>query len=713
MFQPAHILVVDDEPILLQSCKLLLEAAGYKVSTATNGKEALDFLVLNHASLSLLLLDLTMPVLDGLGVLRALRERAIEICTVVLSGDIGFDSVSQSFQLGAYDFVKKPYEYEALLKTLHNALERRQMEVNYYQLRLQLERSERLHRYMVESSPDMIFIADKEGNFCFANDRAEAILGYSKDELMGQHYSMLIEPDSINKAAQCFSERRTGDRSTKGEELWLLSKPQSSGSEERKKIAIELNATGVYENETIDETGAKHQRDFSGTYVVARDITERLAAQKLIHYQAYHDLLTGLPNRALFMDRLGNAINSAKRKQDKLAVLFLDLDRFKLINDTLGHDVGDELLKSVATSLKRCLRESDTLARLGGDEFIVLLPDIDNATIAQRVAEKIVKVVKNPFMIGRHEIFVTASVGLAMYPDDGEAADDLIKNSDMAMYHTKASGKDGFRIFTQQLSEQQQAQLSIEQEIRRGIRERQFVVYYQPQIRAKTGEVSGVEALIRWQHPERGLLSPAFFLPIAEESSLILDLGDYVLDMALDDLRSWWKEGFEIKKLAVNFSAHQIDQVNFVDNVISKLKEKGFPGSVLEIEITESTLMNDVDKTIIKLKQLSSFGVHIAIDDFGTGYSSLSLLQKLPINRLKIDRSFIQDLRDDSDRYIIEAIAHMARGLHLEMVAEGVEEDYQLNYLRDLQCQVVQGFLFGQVMSARDFSKFLFGQQAA
>ncbi|MEI7950949.1 MAG: EAL domain-containing protein [Gammaproteobacteria bacterium] len=716
MSHSPHILLVDDEPFLLQSCKLLLEVAGFTITTATNGQEALALIAAANPPFEVLLLDLNMPEMGGIEVLRYLRSINEEICTVVLSAETGFDTVSQAFRLGAYDYVRKPYEFEDLVNKLNNTLQKREMEISFSRLRNQLERSERLHRFMIESSPDIIFIVDHDGGFRFCNERAQDLLGYSKEEILGQHFSMLIAPESLDKAASCFSERRADTRGSKDEEVWLLCRPPGRAGEERRRIAFELNAMGIYENESVDEQGLTHGRDYSGTYVVARDITERLAAQRLIHYQAYHDLLTGLPNRALFMDRLGNAISNARRTQQKLVVMFLDLDRFKLVNDTLGHDIGDDLLKKVATRLKHCLRESDTLARLGGDEFIVLLPHIDQMTTAHKVAEKIVDAVKEPILVGNHEIYVTTSIGIAMYPQDGRNVEDLIKNADTAMYHTKASGKDGFRIYTQELSENQRQQLSIEQEIRRGLREGQFVVHYQPQLHAMSNMVTGVEALLRWQHPQRGLLTPAWFLPVAEESSLMLELGEFVLATTLDDMQRMWKRGITLEKLAINCSVRQIEQKDFVDKLILQLKLRNFPGAALEIEITESTLMNEIESTITKLRQLAKYGISVAIDDFGTGYSSLSLLQKLPINRLKIDRSFIQDLEVDSERFIIEAIAHMARGLKLEMVAEGVEEEYQLKYLKNLQCQVMQGFLIGQVMPVAELELYLLkhnGERAA
>lgn len=696
----SRILIVDDEPGLLLSCKALLESAKFSVSTATSGTQALAMLADTPHAWDLMLLDLNMPDQDGLAVMYELQNRGSDISIIVLSGESAFNYVSKAYQSGAFDYIRKPFEVDSLINTINNALKKRELEKGFVLMRRQLERSERLHRFMIESSPDIIFIVDKDGIFRFVNDRAEDLLGYKKDELLSQHYSVVVDPGSIAKAANSFSERRASLRAGKNEELWLLCKPGSLPGSERRRLAIELNAMGVYEHDSVNEKGERLQRDYSGTYVVARDITERLASQKLIHYQAYHDLLTGLPNRALFLDRLSNAISTARRQKSKLTVMFLDLDRFKFVNDSLGHDVGDTLLKRIAERLKKCLRESDTLARLGGDEFIVLLPQVESIVTAKAVAEKIVHAIKQPLHIANHELSVTTSVGIAMYPDDGTTADALIKNADIAMYHTKGLGKDGFNIFTQELSAQQKAHVSIESEIRRGIREQQFAVYYQPQVNAVDGCISGVEALLRWNHPERGLLTPSFFLPVAEESTLIIELGDWVMDAALRDVQEWRGAGLEVGTLAVNFSFRQIEQAEFVDKIISALKKFDYPGNQFEIEITESSLMSDAEKTINKLKQLHSYGVNIAIDDFGTGYSSLSLLQKLPINRLKIDRSFIQDLQTDSDRSIIEAIAHMAKGLKIDMVAEGVEQDFQLRYLRKLQCQVIQGFIYSHCLAA-------------
>lgn len=702
----SHILLVDDEPQLLQSCEALLETAGFMVTTCGGGREALARLTTSSA-FDLLLLDLNMPECSGLQVMREIKQRGIDISVVVLSGETSFEWVSSAFQLGAYDYITKPYDYDTLINTINNVLQKRTMEKSLVRLRRQLERSERLHRFMIESSPDLIFIVDKAGNFVFVNDRAEDLLGYRKDELIGKHHSVVMDPDSIPRVELCFSERRHSARAARIDEIWLLCKPGLAPRGERRRIAIEMTAMGVYEDESFNLLGELQQSEFAGTYVVARDITERLASQKLIHYQAYHDLLTGLPNRALFMDRLSNAIAGARRSKEKLAVMFLDLDRFKIVNDNLGHDTGDVLLKQVAERLSGCLRESDTLARLGGDEFIVLLPKLQAAEGAQKVADKIVSAFKQPFDVDNNELYITASIGVALYPDDGVDADTLIKNADIAMYHTKDQGKNGFNIFSRELSELQRHQLSIENEIRRGLREGQFVVHYQPQVDVADGRIRGVEALLRWQHPQRGLLKPSYFLSVAQETGLIVELGKRVLQAALQEFTSWLRDGLAIEKLAVNFSFKEIEQLDFVDALIATLQQHGMPPAAFEVEITESTLMNDADKTIAKLRQLHLHGMSIAIDDFGTGYSSLSLLQRLPINRLKIDRSFIQDLHVDSDRSIIEAIAHMAKGLKLDMVAEGVEQDYQLRYLRKLQCPVIQGYIYSQAVPGPDIRRML------
>ena len=695
-----RILLVDDEPGMLASTKALLEAVDYDVVIAHGGKAAIAMLEIED--FDMVLLDMNMPEVNGHQVMEFINDKLIKVAVVVLSGEVDFDSITRAFQLGAFDYIKKPYEFDELQHTLRNALRKQELEKSLFSLRKQLERSERLHRFMIESSPNIIFIVDKNGNFAFVNDRAEELLNYKKDELISAHFATIVEPDYVERATHCFHERRTGPRATKDVEIWLMCKPGSRPGWTRNMIAIELNSLGVYENEIRNDKGEVQSGDFSGTYVVGRDITERLASEKLIHFQAYHDLLTGLPNRALFHDRLSNTISNAHRENDRLSVLFLDLDRFKVVNDTLGHSVGDELLKQVANRLRSCLREGDTVARLGGDEFIVLLPNINSDDIARLVAKKLEDAIKQPFFVDGNELFLTGSIGISMFPENGETADLLIKNADTAMYYTKEQGKNSFNCYNRDMSIKHSRMLNMEAEIRKGIKEEQFEVFYQPQVSSIDGGITGVEALLRWNHPEKGLLSPIFFMTVAEETGIIVELGHWILNKAIAEVKQWLDSGLPLDRLAINFSSKQIEQDNFVDNIVNALKKHDFPGEKLEIEITESMLMTNIEQTVDKLNELHRVGVHVAIDDFGTGYSSLSLLQKLPIHRLKIDRSFIHDMEENADQSIIEAIAHMARGLKLEMVAEGVEEEFQLRYLQELNCPVIQGFYYSQAVPCEE-----------
>jgi len=331
-----------------------------------------------------------------------------------------------------------------------------------------------------------------------------------------------------------------------------------------------------------------------------------------------------------------------------------------------------------------------------------LLPNINSDDIARLVAKKLVDAIKQPFFVDGNELFLTGSIGISMFPENGETADLLIKNADTAMYYTKEQGKNSFNCYNRDMSIKHSRMLNMEAEIRKGIKEEQFEVFYQPQVSSIDGGITGVEALLRWNHPEKGLLSPIFFMTVAEETGIIVELGHWILNKAIAEVKQWLDSGLPLDRLAINFSSKQIEQDDFVDNIVNALKKHDFPGEKLEIEITESMLMTNIEQTVDKLNELHRVGVHVAIDDFGTGYSSLSLLQKLPIHRLKIDRSFIHDMEENADQSIIEAIAHMARGLKLEMVAEGVEEEFQLRYLQELNCPVIQGFYYSQAVPCEE-----------
>jgi len=429
----------------------------------------------------------------------------------------------------------------------------------------------------------------------------------------------------------------------------------------------------------------------------------RLADQRVVH-MAHHDALTGLPNRTLFADRVGQAIARAHRRSGKLAVLFLDLDRFKNVNDSLGHAIGDLLLTAVAKRLTNCLRDEDTAARLGGDEFIISLPDVADDGEAARVAGRILAELAKPFTIADHQLHADGSIGIALYPADGDTAETLMRNADTAMYHAKESGRANFQFFSSQMTERVSRRLSTENDLRRALEQGEFTLHYQPLIDLATGRISGAEALLRWPQSDHCLMSPAEFIPIAEDTGLIIPLGEWVLLEACAQAQAWQTRHPGLR-IAVNLSARQFRQKDLIGMIESVLGETGLAPALLELELTESMLMHHAEETVAILTRLDEMGVHLAIDDFGTGYSSLSYLKRFPIHSLKIDRSFVRDISSDpDDAAIVTAIVAMARSLNLSVTAEGVETEEQAAFLRSLACHQAQGFHLGRPMPAVDFA---------
>ena len=429
----------------------------------------------------------------------------------------------------------------------------------------------------------------------------------------------------------------------------------------------------------------------------------RLADQRVVH-MAHHDALTGLPNRTLFADRVGQAIARAHRRDGKIAVLFLDLDRFKNVNDSLGHAIGDLLLTAVAERLTNCLREEDTAARLGGDEFIISLPDVADAGEAARVAARILGELAKPFTIAEHQLHADGSIGIALYPTDGDTAETLMRNADTAMYHAKESGRANYQFFSAQMTERVSRRLSTETDLRRALEHGEFALHYQPLIDLAEGRVSGAEALLRWPQNEHRLMSPSEFIPIAEDTGLIIPLGEWVLLEACSQAQAWQVRHPGLK-ISVNLSARQFRQKDLIGMIERVLGETGLAPALLELELTESMLMHHAEETIGILTRLDEMGVRLAIDDFGTGYSSLSYLKRFPIHSLKIDRSFVRDISTDpDDAAIVTAIVAMARSLDLSVTAEGVETDEQAAFLRSLACHHAQGYHFGRPMPAQEFA---------
>ncbi|MBT7372167.1 MAG: diguanylate cyclase, partial [Gammaproteobacteria bacterium] len=479
------VLIVDDEPGQLDSLNELMSLSGYEVGTANCGHDAIGLLEKNHYDS--ILLDLNMPNGSGFDVIDYVISGNIHTKIIVVSGNTDFESTRDALRKGAYDFLKKPYVPDELLATVKNATSKKQLELTNETIHQKLEESEHLHRFIVDHSPDIVFMLDRDGNFTFLNDTVYQTLGFDKNELIGHHYSTLISSPSKDQAQYVFTERRAGLRKSQNVELKLKCRDDSEYRYfDTTSMSVDLD------NDNI------HGEPVHGTYGVARDITDRKQAQELINYQAYHDMLTRLPNRILMEDRLDLAITHALRNKQKLAIMFLDLDRFKWVNDTLGHTIGDRLLQSVAKRLEGCLRKGDTLARFGGDEFALILPNVNHEQDAEIIADKILSELKEPFSVDQHDLYVTSSIGIALYPEAGRTIETLIASADLAMYSVKDKGKNGYEFFDPTMNEASNTRLTVERELRKALTTDDIKVCYQPQVDAETEKLVGFEALIRW-----------------------------------------------------------------------------------------------------------------------------------------------------------------------------------------------------------------------
>ena len=696
-----QVLIIDDNINLLHSTRLLVEAKDYQCIIADGGEAGLN--VLNNSPVDIVLLDLSMPEIDGYEVLQHIHESKIDTDVIIVSGETSFDNATRVFKNGALDFLRKPYDSAQLISVIDNVAYKRGLNRSLKAVQNQLEESERRYRFIVSYSPDIIYMIDHRGFFTFINSRVTDLLGYEPEDLVGEHFSALVHEDDLLLAENIFNERRTGDRSSQNIEFRLKSNDPEIESKpfESSSIVIELCSMGIYESRS-DGT------PYLGTYGVARDISDRKKDQEMIHFQAYHDLLTSLPNRELFLDRMNLSISQADRKNYKSAVLFLDMDGFKFINDSLGHVIGDSLLQQVAHRLQETLRDTDTISRIGGDEFNILIPELKNREEAGVVANKILSAFSQPIILDNREITVTFSIGISIFPDDANSTEELIKNSDMAMYHIKGRGKNGYEYFSDNMQSIYQHRHTIEQDIRKALDNNQFEAYYQPQYNINNHKITGLESLIRWNHPDKGLIKPDSFIPIAEEIGLINEIGRFMLISGCKQLRTWIDAGLKPVTLSINVSVHQLTESNFDTYICDLMKKYSIPRDLLKVEITETALMQDMDLVIPRLKKLVECGVGICIDDFGVGYSSLSYLQILPIDVLKIDRSFLSCLDKNGDKpCVVKAIVAMARELKLNVIVEGVETPQQLEYIKSLGCKTVQGFLLGRPLPEPQIRKLL------
>ncbi|MFL6657824.1 MAG: EAL domain-containing protein [Massilia sp.] len=694
-----RILLVDDEPLLLSSLHELLHDRGYDLVTAATGTEALSHL--KRVKFDLVLLDLRLPDMSGHQIMDFINEQGLAADVIVMSGEVGIDAAIGALKRGAYDYLRKPYSREELLKTVANALQQRRLELANQRIAHQLETSEKLYRYLVDSSPDIIYTLNHEGHFTFVNDRAYQLLGFARDDLIGRHYSILVHDEVLERARFVFNERRVDERASRNVELRL--KCYNNSGDDRTfnntLMTISLNSIGMH----VPDHEVK-KLEFFGTYGVARDITDRKRAEEVISYQAYHDILTDLPNRMLFKDRLGLAVIQAKRKVTELAVMFIDLDRFKLVNDTLGHVKGDELLQQVSLRLKECLRRGDTLARQGGDEFTIVLPELRDRDDATAIADKFLECLQRPFDLDGYEVHISASIGIAIYPGDGESIDELLRHADIAMYQVKALGKNGHSFYHNSMLDISHQKIALEQSLRKALDHDELEMHYQPQIDVITGRIIGAEGLMRWNHPQRGLLTAGEFLPFAEDNGLMLPISDWMIKALCRDMQIWNAAGGQAIRLSLNLSPQYLDRGDFFEKMRGALVRYGISPAQIEVEITENICIRNPQYAIEQLNKLCQLGVSVAIDDFGTGYSSLSYLHRFPIHTIKIDQSFVKEIHDEQGHYpVILAIISIARGLGLHLIAEGVETEVQSRYLKANGCLTMQGYLYHRPVSLADF----------
>ncbi len=546
----------------------------------------------------------------------------------------------------------------------------------------------------LESSSNGVMITSStqlDHPIVYVNPAFERITGYPPDEVIGQSGRFLVRDDLNQKG---LNDIRTALRKH-GEAHAILRNYRKDGG----MFWNELHIAPVR-----DENGQMTTHFVS----IINDVTERINYEQELSYHATHDALTGLANRTLLNDRINQAIAHARRERRMIGVLLLDLDRFKLINDGFGHGPADNLLKTVAERLLGAVRETDTVARLGGDEFVIIVTDIESDQEISTVAGKIMRALSQPMTVEGKDIFVTTSIGAAVFPRDGEHGEALIRNADVAMYRVKEYGRNNYRFYTSEMKHMALDQLDMEGSMRRALERDEFVVYYQPTISVANGNVVGGEALVRWNHPNLGLIQPNDFIPLAEETGLIVPLGDYVLRQVCKNLRRWIDQGESIQRISINISARQFRQDDLAEHIAGILAETGIDGAQLEFELTESMVMHDVDNTLTTLRRLKQLGATLALDDFGTGYSSLSYLKRFPIDVLKIDRSFIRDVESNSDdAAIANAVIAMAHSLGLRVVAEGVENAAQLELLRQHGCDEIQGFFFSRPLPEADFQNIL------
>jgi diguanylate cyclase (GGDEF)-like protein/PAS domain S-box-containing protein len=633
--------------------------------------------------------NLSLPDSQGLATFRKLQQAAPDVPTLILGGIEDEGIATEALRHGAKDYLLEGHiDTYSFARAIRNMAERKATEEAFF---AEKERAQ----VTLNSIGDAVLSTDALGNVTYLNAVAEKMTGWSREEALGKPLAKVFE----------IIDGTTREPSPDPMELAV---------QEDKTVGLAANCVLIrrdgFESPIEDCAAPIHDRSglVIGAVIVFHDVSmSRAMAQEMSHL-AQHDILTDLPNRVLLKDRVSQAIAAARRNNTPIALLFLDLDGFKHINDSLGHAVGDKLLQSVATRLVSCVRSSDTVSRQGGDEFVVLLSEIKHVADAGITARKIITALTAPHVVDQHELHVTASIGLSTYPDDGRDTESLIKAADTAMYQAKEKGRNNYQFFKKNMNVRAVSRQSIEGGLRRALRRQEFVLHYQPRISLETGKITGVEALIRWMHPDLGLVPPLHFLPIAEDCGLILPIGQWVLRETCRQVREWIDSGLRVVPAAVNVSCLEFLSEGFLEGLRTILKDTCMDPCYLDLELTETVLMQHAESTVSVLSALKSIGVRLAVDDFGTGYSSLSYLKRFSPDSVKIDQSFLHDVTiNTDDATIVSAVISMAKSLNKRVIAEGVESEEQVTFLRVHGCDEAQGNYFSTPVVAEQFAKLL------
>ncbi|NNG25236.1 EAL domain-containing protein [Telluria aromaticivorans] len=716
----ARILVVDDEPVNVQLLEYLLKTTGYENVSATYDPRQVVSLHLKHR-FDLIILDLHMPGMDGFDVMEALKPLESDSWLPVLVVTAEPDKKLAALEAGARDFIGKPFDTVEVMTRIRNLLEVRLLHRESQDYGVGLERQVRertaeLARFRgaMDATLDAIFLIDT-ANMAIVDvsDGACRMLGFSRDALLR------IDPVALGLGTRELLERHLAADAPAAKAFASLGVAVEDAEAGEHHPQFDTLPGDIVETELLRAGGqgavpveiSWKLQDLGKSRMliaVARDISERLHAQQRLRHMSHYDALTGLPNRTLFFENLNDAIELARDKNWRVAVLCITLDRFKIINDSLGTELGDELLGQFSTRLVRVVRLRESVGRLGGDEFALFLTMTRDQQEAVNMANEVREALRASFDLHGQQAALTASIGIAMYPEDALDPGTLVKYADAAMVRAKEAGRDGYRFFTAGMNVQVLARLDLELALRGALEDSQFVLYYQPKLELNTGRVSGVEALLRWNRPGFGLVYPAEFVPIMEETGLVVRVGDWIVDEACRQIAAWNCEGVRDVRVAVNVSSRQFVEGDLEGVIRAALDKHGVEPGMLELELTESALMSNAEHTIEVLGRLRELGIRIAIDDFGTGYSSLAYLKRFPIDKLKIDIAFVRDIvTNPDDAAIALAIISMAHSLHMQVIAEGVETRAQMAYLRRNRCDEIQGFHFSRALPAAEVARLV------